>query len=53
VQLSLALLEIAGPEAHVWEALTPEQRAVVIDILGRLLAKAALDAPSAEGPRDE
>ena len=53
VQLSLTLLEIAVPEAHVWGALTPEQRAAVIDILGRLLAKAALDAPRAEEPRDE
>ena len=53
MQLSLTLLEIAVPEARVWGALTPEQRAAVIEILGRLVAKAALDAPSAEEPRDE
>jgi len=53
VQLSLTLLELAVPEARVWEALTPEQRAAVIEILGRLVAKAALDAPSADEPRDE
>ncbi len=53
MQLSLTLLEIAIPEARVWEALTPEQRAAVVEILGRLVAKAAVDAPSAEEPRDE
>ena len=53
VQLSLTLLEIAVPEARVWGALTPDQRAAVIEILGRLFAKAALDAPSAEERRDE
>ena len=52
MQLSLTLLEIAVPEARVWEALTPEQRATVIEILGRLVAKAALHAAAAE-PRDE
>lgn len=53
MQLTLTLLEIVDPEARVWEALTPDQRAAVIDILGRLLAKAALGAPRAEAPRDE
>jgi hypothetical protein len=53
VQLSLALLELAVPEARVWEALNPQQRAAVIEILGRLVAKAAVAAPSAEERRDE
>ena len=53
MQLSLTLLEIAVPEARVWGALTPDQRAAVIEILGRLFAKAAVEAPSAEERRDE
>lgn len=53
MQLSLTLLEIAVPEARVWEALTPDQQTAVIELLGRLLAKAVLVAPRAEGPGDE
>jgi hypothetical protein len=54
VQLSLPLLETAAvPEPHVWEALTPDQRAAVIELLGRLFAKAAVEAPSAAEQRDE
>jgi hypothetical protein len=53
VQLTLPLLETAVPEGRVWEALTPVQRAVVIDLLGRLFAKAAGEALPAEEPRDE
>ena len=53
MQLSLTLLEIAVPEARVWGALTPDQRAAVIEILGRLVAKAVMEAPSAEERRDE
>ena len=52
MQLSLTLLEIAVPEARVWGALTPEQRAAVIELLGRLVAKAAVAAPTEER-RDE
>jgi hypothetical protein len=53
VQLSLPLLETAVPETHVWEALTPDQRAAVIELLGRLFAKAAVEAPSAAERRAE
>jgi hypothetical protein len=53
VQLSLTLLELAVPETRVWEALTPEQRAAAIEILGRLVAKAAAAALRAEERRDE
>jgi hypothetical protein len=53
VQLSLTFLEIAVPEARVWEALTPDQQAAVIELLGRLFAKAAVAAPSAEEQGDE
>ena len=53
MQLSLTFLEIAVPEVRVWEALTPDQQAAVIELLGRLFAKAAVEAPSAEEPCDE
>lgn len=53
MQLSLTLLELAVPDTRVWEALTPDQRAAVIEILGRLVAKAAVEAPRAEERRDE
>lgn len=53
MQLSLTLLELAVPEARVWGALTPDQQATVIELLGRLFAKAAVDVPSAEEHRDE
>jgi hypothetical protein len=53
VQLSLTILELAAPQARVWEALTPEQRAAVIEILGRLFAKAAVAAPRTEERRDD
>ena len=53
VQLSLTLLELAVPEGRVWEALTPDQRAAVIELLGRLFATAAGAAPSAEDRREE
>jgi len=53
VQLSLTRLELAVPEARVWETLTPDRRAAVIEILGRLFAKAAVEAPPAEERPDE
>lgn len=53
MQLSLKLLEVAVPEARVWEALAPDQRAAVIEILGRLFAKAAVALPIAKEPRHE
>ena len=52
MQLSLRFLELAVPEARVWEALTPDQQAAVIELLGRLLAKAAV-ASNAEAQCDE
>ena len=53
VQLSLKLLESAVAEASVWEALDQDQRAAVIEILARLVAKAAAALPVAEAPRNE
>ena len=52
VQLSLNLLAVPVPEARVWDALDHDQRALVIEILARLVAKAAAQ-PVAEAPRDE
>jgi hypothetical protein len=53
VQLSLTFLEIAVPDVRVWEALTPDQQAAVIELLGRLFAKAAAEPPSVEEQGDE
>jgi hypothetical protein len=52
VQLSLNLLAVPVPEARVWDALDHDQRALVIEILARLVAKAAAQ-PAVAGPRDE
>lgn len=52
VQLSLNLQDVLVPEARVWEALDDDQRALVIEILARLFAKAAAP-PVEEERRDE
>jgi hypothetical protein len=46
VQLSLNLQDVPALEARVWEALDDDQRALVIEILARLFAKA--EAPPVE-----
>jgi hypothetical protein len=53
VQLSLTLLESTVAEVRVWETLNQDQRAAVIEILARLVAKAAVPPPVEEAPRDE
>lgn len=53
MQLSLKLLESAVAEAAVWEALDQDQRAAVIEILARLVAKAAAPPPVEEAPGNE
>ena len=50
--MRLTFLEVPVPEASVWQALTDEQRAVVIDVLARLVVNAAV-AHALEEPRDE
>ena len=50
--MRLSFLDVPAPEARVWEALTDDQRAVVIDVLARLLVNAAV-AHALEEPRDE
>jgi hypothetical protein len=46
VQLHLNLQDGPAPETRVWDALDDDQRALVIEILARLFAKAA--APPVE-----
>jgi hypothetical protein len=51
--MRLTFLDVPVPEASVWEALEDDQRAVVIDVLARLLVKAAVAPAALEGPPDE
>ena len=51
--MRLTFLDRPGPEARVWEALEHDQRAVVIEVLARLIAKAVLSRRRAEEPDDE
>jgi hypothetical protein len=53
VQLSLPLLDRLRAEARVWEALEDDHRAVVIDLLARLLVKAIVAQRRAGGAHDE
>jgi len=50
--MRLTFLDVPVPEARVWEALTDDQRAVVIDVLARLFVHAAV-AHALEEPRNE
>ena len=40
-QLSLSLFDRPNLYAHVWEGLAAQQRAVVLEILARMIVKAA------------
>lgn len=42
VQLYLQFIEIPVPDTCVWEQLNPEQRAVVVETLMRLMVKATV-----------
>jgi hypothetical protein len=53
VQLHLTFLDVPVPEASVWDALEDDQRAVVIEVLARLLVKAAVAHAALEGSPDE
>jgi hypothetical protein len=50
--MRLTFLEPPRPETTLWETLDEEQRALVIELLARLVAKAAVAHPAAE-PRHE
>lgn len=52
MQLRLSFLDRPHPETSLWETLSDEQRALVIEILARLVAKAAVAHP-AEDPYHE
>ena len=47
-------LGVPAPPPAIWETLTPEQRAVAVDVLARLMAKTLLDdeEPMEETPDD-
>jgi hypothetical protein len=53
MQMRLPFLDAPVAEASVWDALEDDQRAVVIEVLARLLAKAAVADTAPEEPRDE
>jgi hypothetical protein len=53
VQMRLTFLDVPVPEASVWDALEDDQRAVVIDVLARLVVKAAVAHAALEGSPDE
>jgi len=53
VQMRLSFLDLPVPEASVWDALEDDQRAVVIEVLARLLVKAAVAHAALEGSPDE
>ena len=52
MQLRLSFLDPPRPEARLWETLDEARRALVIELLARLVAKAALAHP-VEEPRHE
>lgn len=53
MQMRLPFLDAPVPETSVWDALEDDQRAVVIEVLARLLAKAAVADAAPEGPPNE
>ncbi len=53
MQMRLPFLDVPAPEASVWDALKDDQRAIAIEVLARLLAKAAVADGAPEGPPDE
>ena len=48
MQRNLNLFDLVLKEIYVWETLQHEHRTLVIDILARLIARAAADHPSPE-----
>lgn len=54
MQMRLPFLDVPVPEASVvWDALEDDQRAVVIEVLARLLAKVAVADAAPERLPDE
>jgi predicted Fe-S protein YdhL (DUF1289 family) len=50
--MRLPFLDRPRPETRLWETLSDEQRALVIELLARLVAKAVVAHPTEE-PRHE
>jgi hypothetical protein len=48
VQLSLNFLDRLAAEHRVWEKVSDRERAVIIEVLARILLKAALAPPAQE-----
>ena len=52
MQLRLELIETPTPPSGVWDALTGEQQAAVVALLGRLIAKTLLSHSQAKEADD-
>ena len=52
MQRNLNFLDLPIPETEVWETLENDQRTVVIEVLARLIAKAAFPNQKTEKDHD-
>jgi len=53
VQLELPFPEISTPRTTVWQALEEAERRAALEVLARLIARAARPEPSPEDPDDD